>query len=167
MNDAISDTSTAGGSTKRRSRPVRVVDGPLEADMVEPAPLATKLSIASDWVREQHIAHGFADTTEPHPSEPGGSDTHAGVEKGTRNSAEPSSSSAGPSGVWKAPKNIMELAAQANILATQLLNDEVSIPKARAYGSIARAVAGLLKAELDRRRWVGADVELPNDNVYE
>ena len=167
MSDAISDTSTAGGSTKRRLRSVKSVDGPEIADMVQGAPPVTSGHTAGDWVREQHIAHGFADTTDDRPTEPGGSEPPAGGKKAMSYSGSLSTTFAGQSGVWKAPKNIMELAAQANVLATQLLNDEVSIPKARAYGTIARAVAGLLKAELDRRRWVGQDVELPNDEVHE
>jgi hypothetical protein len=61
----------------------------------------------------------------------------------------------------------MELVAQANLLATQVLNGEVPLVVARTYASVGRTIAGLLKAEIDRRRFVDGDaITFPNKEVY-
>lgn len=53
---------------------------------------------------------------------------------------------------WRQPKNVKELIAQINEIATMVLNDEISLDKATKYSSLARGAGQLLNIELYRAR---------------
>jgi hypothetical protein len=55
---------------------------------------------------------------------------------------------------WRKPRNVREFAAQANEIATLLLNDEIDIEKARGYASLARVVTQAASVEVTRSRFL-------------
>jgi hypothetical protein len=62
----------------------------------------------------------------------------------------------------------MEFAGQVNAVATQVLNGEIDIERARVYTAAARTVAQAMSTEVTRARFIGAnaDLTLPQ-NVYD
>lgn len=54
--------------------------------------------------------------------------------------------------VWQQPKNARELAEQANLVATMILNDDITIEKAAKYVSAARTTAQMLSLEVAKAR---------------
>ncbi len=87
-----------------------------------------------------------------------------GGRKRTRESPPISSSSAGPSSGskqhWQKPGSVMELAAQANDVATKFLNGEVNIEVARTYATIARVVAQAASIEVAKSRFLKEEPDL-------
>lgn len=75
-----------------------------------------------------------------------------------------STSSDEPSNVsivrYKAPRNVREFAAQANLIATAVLNGKIDLETARTYSSIARTVAQAITAETTRARFLKAAPDL-------
>lgn len=69
---------------------------------------------------------------------------------------------------WKQPRNAREFAAQANAVATMVLNGEMNLDAARTYSSVARTVAQALSSEVSRSRFLQAEpsLELPGE-VFE
>lgn len=81
----------------------------------------------------------------------------------SESSEKPSNDS---SKLWKAPKNIKEFAAQANLVATQVLNGEIDIDTARTYSAIARTVAQAVNTELGKARITQQEPDTDFDGDY-
>jgi mannose/cellobiose epimerase-like protein (N-acyl-D-glucosamine 2-epimerase family) len=64
-------------------------------------------------------------------------------------SDEPAPSSNEP---FQLPKSVKELAAQATLVATMLLNEEMEPERGRTYSALVRSVAQLISAEVARAR---------------
>lgn len=167
MNDATLDTSTVQSptTTSRPNGRARSASGPTD-EAVGPARPATSGPTAPT------VKFGRA-TSRPFVRIPGldltsdesGSESAAGAVRDVP-IGDSSSISSPPSGHWNEPQSIMELIAQANAVATLVLNSEIPIVTARTYASVGRTVAGLLKAEIDRRRFVdGPDIDFPVGRV--
>jgi hypothetical protein len=76
--------------------------------------------------------------------------------------------SAGLTRRWRSPRTAMEFAAQANAVATLLLNGEMDIETARTYSAVARTVAQAMSTEVSRARFVQSEPALELDpNVFE
>lgn len=61
-----------------------------------------------------------------------------------------------------------DFAAQANAVATRLLNGEIDVEIARAYSGIARTVAAAISNETSRARFARLAPDLAlTDDVYE
>ncbi len=173
MSDATSDTSTARGSTRRKeSSPAPRAGGPID-EVVGPARLAIRPGIDTTPVLGPRDGHDIGPSPLPTPRpilnfDASGSEPAPGAGKASPNSDERSLNYRASPGRWKTPHDIMELAAQANVLATQLLNGEASPPIVRSYAAVTRTIAQLLKAEIERRRWIdGPELTLPNEEVIE
>lgn len=69
-----------------------------------------------------------------------------------------SSNSEGPSSVsnesWRTPGSVREFAAQANRVATMVLNGEIDKETARTYSTLARVVAQAASIEVTRARFL-------------
>jgi hypothetical protein len=62
----------------------------------------------------------------------------------------------------------MEFAAQANAVATLLLNGEIDVDVARTYSAVARTVAQAMSTEVSRARFVQSEPSLVLDpDVFE
>lgn len=55
---------------------------------------------------------------------------------------------------WRQPRNAREFAAQANEVATMILNGEMNIDDARAYASVARVVAQSMSSSVTQARFL-------------
>lgn len=55
---------------------------------------------------------------------------------------------------WRKPRNVREFAAQANEVATMMLNGDLDIDTARAYSSIARGIAQMMSINVTRARFL-------------
>jgi hypothetical protein len=60
---------------------------------------------------------------------------------------------------WHKPKDAAGFAAQANRVATMILNGELDLDTARTYSGVARTMAQVLSAEVYRARFLQ---EAPN-----
>lgn len=78
------------------------------------------------------------------------------------NSEKPSSGS-----TWSQPKDIKQLAAQANKVATMLLNNNIDLEVARSYSAIIRTVAQAVTAETQRARFLKTQPDLSLDDYDE
>ena len=168
MSDATSGTSTAGGSTRRKPfNPAPLVGGPID-EVVGPAVPATRLDTANAQRRPPVIDGVSPSTVEAiQSSAESGSEPAAGDEK-VDLTAGSSMNLKSPSGRWKTPRDVMELIAQANTLATGVLNGEVPLSVARTYASVGRTVAALVKSEIERRRYLDRPtLDFPNEEVIE
>lgn len=58
---------------------------------------------------------------------------------------------------WPLPVNVRGLAAQANRIATAMLNDQVDLEKAKAYSALVRSVAQMMSIEVTRARFLRAE----------
>lgn len=162
MNDAISGTSTARPTTHDgASAPVLNADSPI-VEAGRPARRAT------------NGPTGLPRLVNPPTDEPSGfslsgtpSNTDAGAGSpvvGRTASPSPKSSTSSfepvkdSTGHWRAPVDVMELVAQANALATDVLNGTADPAAARAYAEISHVIAKLLRIELERRRFAGRSV---------
>lgn len=67
----------------------------------------------------------------------------------SKNCVGPASVSKGP---WRTPRTVKELAGQASIVGTMLLNDQMPLETAKAYSAIVRSTAQLISAEVARAR---------------
>lgn len=61
---------------------------------------------------------------------------------------------------WRKPKTIREFAAQANAIATMVLNGEIDIETARNYASLARVVSQTASIEVTRARFLKREPNL-------
>ena len=64
--------------------------------------------------------------------------------------------------LWQQPKNVSDLAKQANEVATLILNDAIDLDKATKYTAAARTVSQLKALEVYKSRFtkVFPDLEL-------
>ncbi len=82
-----------------------------------------------------------------------------------KNSGEPSS---GLTRRWRQPRNVREFAAQANAVATMVLNGNIELEAARAYSSVARTVAQAMSTEVSRSRFIRSEPSLDlSGDVFE
>lgn len=56
--------------------------------------------------------------------------------------------------VYRKPRNAKEFAAQANDIATRILNGEIELETARVYASVARVVAQALSTSVTQARFL-------------
>lgn len=115
---------------------------------------------------EQSIERELRRISKPTPeSEPSGSEPTESASGSTsptsRPSAEPSD---GSMKQWKKPHNVREFAAQANSVATDLLNGEMNLDVARTYSSLARGVAQMMSIEVTRARFLKTEPVLEFDD---
>jgi hypothetical protein len=61
---------------------------------------------------------------------------------------------------WHKPKNVKEFAAQANEIATLVLNGEIDMETARGYASLARVVTQSVSIEVNRARILKREPDL-------
>lgn len=82
----------------------------------------------------------------------------------TKSSQEKSTNSEEPSNESKTrylrPTSVKEFTAQANDVATRVLNGEISIEEARAYASLARVVSQTVSVEVTRSRFLRTTPDL-------
>jgi hypothetical protein len=81
----------------------------------------------------------------------GGRNTTSSFRRKSRNSVKQSK---GSKRHWRPPRNVREFAAQANQVATMVLNSEIDEDKARTYASIARVVSQSASVEVTRARFL-------------
>lgn len=168
MSAATSDISTAGGSTSRKaSRSAPSAASRTDA-AVGPARPVIRRNTENAQALLSHIDAQSPDIDEiTLNSAESGFEPAAGAEKVDLTGGS-STNSRVPSGRWKTPHNVMELIAQANTLATGVLNGEVPLVVARTYASVGRTVAALVKSEIERRRYLDAPaLDFPNEEVIE
>ncbi len=68
---------------------------------------------------------------------------------------------------WRQPKNVKDLASQANAVATMLLNGSIDLETARAYSAIARTIAQSVTAEMNKARFLKSQPDLEfQEDVY-
>lgn len=90
---------------------------------------------------------------------------------GTSDSAESTSSSrktsktsgartSSSSKHWRQPTDARELAAQTNMVATMLLNNEIDVDTARTYAALSRVIAQVLSVTVTRARFVKTEPDL-------
>lgn len=84
-------------------------------------------------------------------------ETTSSSQKGSRNSGKRTSSS---SKSWRQPADAKELAAQTNMVATMLLNNEIDIDTARTYAALTRVIAQVLSVTVTRARFVKTEPDL-------
>jgi hypothetical protein len=67
---------------------------------------------------------------------------------------------------WRKPKDAAAFAAQANRVATMILNGEIDLDTARTYSGVARTMAQVLSAEVYRARFLqqAPDLNLDDDD---
>ena len=91
----------------------------------------------------------------------GGEDTEpVSISTSTQTSSTcemPSSDSKEP---WRKPRTVREFAAQANEVATKILNGEIDMEVARSYASLARVVAQSASVEVTRARFLKREPDL-------
>ena len=69
---------------------------------------------------------------------------------------------------WRPARSAIEFAAQANQVATMVLNGEIDPDVARIYSGIARTVAQAMSTEVSRARFLAEQpnlsLDLPDDD---
>lgn len=65
---------------------------------------------------------------------------------------------------WPTPVNVRQFAAQARLVATLILRDEIDLDKARAYSGVARTVAQAMTTETARARFLRSEPDLMFDD---
>lgn len=144
-------------------------DGPLESGDGS-APVATSADTERPLTESDATTMPSSGTTPATPpstvsgpfvgsSEPGPT---TGSPSTSRNSGERSS---GSTRRWRQPRNVREFAAQANAVATLVLNGEMGLEAARTYSSVARTVAQAMSTEVSRSRFLQSEpsLDLPDD----
>lgn len=98
----------------------------------------------------------------------GATDTKSGSVSASPTSRTSDAPSSGSTRRWRQPRNVREFAAQANAVATMVLNGTMDLESARTYSSVARTVAQAMSTEVSRARFVAIEpsLDLPND-VFE
>lgn len=85
----------------------------------------------------------------------------AGESLTSRHSERPSTPSTPQ---WRRPRDAKAFAAQANRVATMILNGEMDLDTARAYSGVARTMAQVLSAEVYRARFLQQEPNLSLDD---
>lgn len=70
--------------------------------------------------------------------------------------------------IWRQPKTVREFAAQANAVATLVLNGQIDLDKAKTYAALSRVVAQTISTEVTRSRFLrqAPDLKIEGD-VFE
>lgn len=106
-------------------------------------------------VRRRSSERTLPTQPETQPSENSGSTTgrraSASESPTSKNSDEPVK---GSKKHWRQPKTVREFAAQANAVATLILNGDIDEAPARQYTAIARTVAQAMSIEVARSRFL-------------
>lgn len=70
---------------------------------------------------------------------------------------------------WRTPRNARAFAAQANRVATMLLNGELDRDLVQQYSAVARTMVQAISAEVYRARILKEvpDLGLPDDELFE
>ena len=55
---------------------------------------------------------------------------------------------------WGTPETVHQLAGQANLVATMMLNGEIDLELARSYGALIRGIAQMMSIEVTRARFL-------------
>jgi hypothetical protein len=66
----------------------------------------------------------------------------------------------GSSKHWRKPRDAKGFAAQANEVATMILNGEIDLDVARVYSGVSRTMAQVLSAEVYRARYLQQEPNL-------
>lgn len=93
--------------------------------------------------------------------------TESGADAGSSVEASGSPTSkpfAPPSTHWTKPRTVKGFAAQVNDVATRLLNGEIDLETARAYGQLARTVAQATSIEVTRARFLQQEPSMSLDD---
>jgi hypothetical protein len=92
-----------------------------------------------------------------------GENESAGASQTSKPSGPPSTPSMRQ---WRRPKDAAAFAAQANRVATMILNGEIDLDMARTYSGVARTMAQVLSAEVYRARFLqqAPDLSLDDDD---
>lgn len=98
-------------------------------------------------------------TSDGHGSEPAAS-ASASTSPTSSSSDRPST---GSTRRYRRPRTVREFAAQANSVATAILNGDIDIDRARAYSSVARTVAQAMSTEVVRARFMQMEPDLTFD----
>lgn len=61
---------------------------------------------------------------------------------------------------WHTPTNAMELAKQANQIATKLLNNEIDTQTAQRYSALIRGISQLMSLEVSKARLEKTKIDL-------
>ena len=120
---------------------------------------------------------GSAGTTMPSSGTTGGTSPSAASGSTATSNASASGSqtsktsdapSSGSTRRWRQPRNVREFAAQANAVATMVLNGTMDLDAARTYSSVARTVAQAMSTEVSRSRFLQSEpsLDIPED-VFE
>jgi hypothetical protein len=111
--------------------------------------------------REKRTQGGSGATKEGSGGE---SSIEPGESESTSTSTPMSNSSAEQSNTsnkrWHRPKTVREFAAQANSIATMILNGEIDMEVAKGYASLARVVAQSASIEVTRARFLKQEPDL-------
>ena len=102
----------------------------------------------------------------------GNSGLTAGKTAPAGSSPPTSTSSAGPTSGsnkrWRRPTSARQLASQATAVATKLLNGELDLETARAYGTMTRSIAQMLSVEVTKARFLDREPDMGlGEEVYE
>lgn len=61
---------------------------------------------------------------------------------------------------WREPRTAMEMAGQANLVATMILNRTIDLETARAYSAVVRVVAQAMSVEVARAKFTREEPDL-------
>lgn len=116
----------------------------------------------SDQKRTRSTKPGSSRTPEPtRRSAPDGFAPIASGSVGTTPTSPPSGQpSNGSNKQWRKPRDAKSFAAQANEVATMILNGEMELDTARVYSGVARTMAQVLSAEVYRARFLQQEPNL-------
>ena len=142
---------------------------PTAVDQPVPGAANAPAAISADTAQPSPVA---ADTTTPSSGITTGtptsiSDGPVDGDSGPDGGSPTSKPSAPPSTLstrrWRSPRSAMEFAAQANAVATMVLNGDIDLDKARTYSAVARTVAQAMSTEVSRARFVQSEPSLSLD----
>ena len=134
------------------------------------APAATSAATAQRHRASDGTTMPSSDTTldTPTSTAPGQGDG-----SGAQADGSPTSKPSGPPSTpstrrWRSPRSAMEFAAQANAVATMVLNGDLDLETARTYSAVARTVAQAMSTEVSRARFIQSEPSLTLDpSVFE
>ena len=66
---------------------------------------------------------------------------------------------------WQKPKDLIGLARQVNTIATQVLNEEIDLEKARTFGALTRVIAQIASNETTKARFAGGRADFDLDDA--
>lgn len=142
----------------------RISAADLHVEPVTPEIIAKQTEVSERLEKQQRDG---VDPT-PKPDAPSSGDIafeSVSTSPTSKNSDEPSS---GSTRRWRQPRNVREFAAQANAVATMVLNGDMPTDTARTYSSVARTVAQAMSTEVSKARFVKQEPQLTlSENIFE